>query len=284
MTLAVRRAGSLPRLLALAVTLVFASCSRDLMLGSDLTAPVAAAGTTSVAGTAGIGTAGAGAGSCEPATCYGRTYKCGNCRDDDGDGLIDSEDPECTGPCDDAEDSLSVALPGGNSASCQKDCYFDRGGGSGNDQCRYSERCDPLSVPPDYNPSGESSCSYDENARVPGSNSTCSELAVTQPATCAEICGPLTPNGCDCFGCCELPANSGTYIWLETSKPCTPVKACKNDCDPCEVCVGRPKPLFSCESGTPACPSDYRTCIEPGDGACPVGSYCVTGCCIPEPR
>jgi hypothetical protein len=62
------------------------------------------------------------------------------------------------------------------------------------------------------------------------------------------------------------------------------VKSCQNDCTPCEVCVGRPAPLPSCDTSTPACPSDYKTCIEPGDGACPPASYCVTGCCIPEPH
>jgi len=289
--------------LGLAASLSGGGCARELTLGSDqVTNPVAAgaaAGSAGVAGSGAAGSAGAGgsagiAGSgnvsgaageapCVVSQCRGKTYACGNCMDDDHDGLIDAEDPECTGPCDNLEESLAVGLPGESSAACQEDCYFDSGNGAGSEDCRYSLRCDRLAVAPDYPPSGDSSCSYDENAKIPGTSASCSELYDTQPAGCAETCGPLTPNGCDCFGCCELPAGSGSFLWLETSLPCTPVPGCLNKCDPCEACVGRPEPLPSCTDTSGAC-TGYRTCGGATEERCQPGAYCITGCCIPEPR
>jgi hypothetical protein len=227
----------------------------------------------------------AGEATCDDSPCNGKVYECGNCDDDDGDGRIDAEDPECTGPCDNVESSLSVGLPGESSVACQQDCYFDSGNGAGAGDCRFSQRCDPLAIAPDYPPTGESDCAYDESAKIPGTSETCSDLRAAQPAGCLETCGPLTPNGCDCFGCCELPAGGGAYVWLETSLPCTPVEICLNHCDPCEVCVGRPEPLPSCgDTGGSACSTAYRPCGGADEERCLAGAYCITGCCIPEPR
>ena len=280
-----------------------AGCARELTLGSDEQrvsnagmAGTPAAGSGGLAGGGGraggmSGSAGtldggaAGEAPCARVACNGTVYTCGNCKDDDGDGRIDAEDLECTGPCDNKEESLSVGLPGEGSSACQQDCYFDHGNGSGNSDCNFSHQCDPLSVAPGYPPTGEASCAYDENANIPGAGASCDELRAEQPSGCAETCGPLTPNGCDCFGCCELPPASGKYLWLETELPCTPVQACLNRCEPCEACVGRPAPLPSCgETGGMQCSEGYRACGQAGDGSCQVGAYCVTGCCIPEPR
>jgi hypothetical protein len=80
-----------------------------------------------------------------------------------------------------------------------------------------------------------------------------------QSATCHDICSPLTPNGCDCFGCCELPAGSKKYVFLgsvdadtglasckladlddpKKCHPCEPVDACLNTCGVCELCIGK---------------------------------------------
>lgn len=35
--------------------------------------------------------------------CPKQVYQCGDLIDNDGDGLIDAEDPDCLGPCDDTE-------------------------------------------------------------------------------------------------------------------------------------------------------------------------------------
>jgi len=277
-----------------AVVLAGGGCARELTLGSDRPSMAAASGVAGVpvAGAGGFATAGsangggaAGDAPCVVSACRGKVYECGNCRDDDSDGRIDAEDPECTGPCDNAEGSLSVGLPGESSVACQSDCYFDAGNGAGNGDCLYTQRCEPLSVAPDYPPSGDPRCAYDESAKIPGTSASCSDLRMEQPAGCLDGCGPLTPNGCDCFGCCELPAGGGSYIWLETSLPCTPVDACLNHCDPCETCVGRPDPLPSCgDTGGSACPTGYRGCGGTEEERCQVGAYCITGCCIPEPR
>jgi hypothetical protein len=286
--------GALGALTLLGVGSVFSEggCARELTLGSDQVSSAAAAGASGGAGLAGTGglagtlnlAGAAGEGPCVVSTCRGRMYLCGNCMDDDHDGLIDAEDPECTGPCDNLEDSLAVGLPGEGSSACNQDCFFDTGNGSGAEDCRYSLSCDPHGVAPDYPPSVDSSCSYDENAKIPGTSASCSELRDEQPAGCLETCGPLTPNGCDCFGCCELPAGGGSYLWLETGLPCEPVPACLNACEPCETCVGRPDPLPSCADPESACPVGYRACGGATEAVCLPTTYCITGCCIPEPH
>jgi hypothetical protein len=218
---------------------------------------------------------------------------CGNCADDDGDGLIDALDPECLGPCDDDEAGLSSGLSGNTSNTCRQDCYFDSDEGAGNDQCLWSQACDPLSVAPDYPPSGESRCEYVAGADPMGV--ACATARKTQSDTCLERCLPLVPNGCDCFGCCELPARSGSYHYigrgtgaegcqldqlddLEACPPCTPVPSCNNPCERCEACVGG-SPEADCEPEA-ACDADHEPCP---DGHCGIGQYCVTGCCILAP-
>ncbi len=270
--------------------------------GTSATAGVGGdAGTSANAGT--LGDAGASEPTCQPVSCQGKIFRCGDCIDNDGDGAVNAEDSQCLGPCDDTEDSLFLDLPGGNGGGCREDCYFDRNSGSGNDGCRYSASCDPLSVAPDYPPSGSSSCALVESGTVPGLGATCDELAASQPQACLDACLPLTPNGCDCFGCCELPAGSQRYVWLGSSatngqgtctedvlddpslcRPCTPVPSCFNDCGPCEVCAGRPTPDPSCNGGGPRCTLGRPACGQIGEAACNAGSYCITGCCIPEPR
>jgi len=263
-------------------------------------------GTVATGGNAATSGAVSGGGTtqvCAPTACQGQIYQCGDCIDNDGDGLIDAQDPDCTGPCDNTEDSYFGGIPGQNNAPCRQDCYFDSDTGSGNDHCYWSQDCDPLSIAPDYPPSGDSHCSYNPNATIPGSGSTCAGLAGTQQAQCLSYCLPLTPNGCDCFGCCELPADSGQYVWLGSAEqntgtcdrahlndpkachPCTPVKSCFNACDSCEVCVGRTTPSASCTTpGSGRCTGDATPCGQPGDPQCPADYYCITGCCEAAPR
>lgn len=245
---------------------------------------------------------------CSPAPCQGRYYQCGNCLDDDGDGLVDSEDPDCLGPCDNNERGFNLEIPG-IGATCNRDCYFDQDSGSGNDLCSWNLQCDPLS--PGTRPRG-SSCPYD-----PGRNCSAEEA---QPPACLEFCGPLVPNGCDCFGCCEIPGGTGNFVFvgsvpepgqppcsMETAgnpgscRPCTPHPSCYNSCERCELCLGRTELPADCfppppppdggvlpdggtprDGGTPPmrCPSDQQPCGLPGDPMCPAGYYCLTGCCI----
>lgn len=236
---------------------------------------------------------------CTPATCQGKTYQCGDCLDNDGDCKVDASDQQCLGACSNNEAGFKGDIPGQNNAPCKMDCYFDQDTGSGNDDCYWSHKCDPHEVAPNYPPSG-SQCAYDPNANVPGSQQSCAQLSAAQSALCGSYCGPLVPNGCDCFGCCAIPgAPTTVYLGSEDSggngtcnlntlgdpskcKPCAQVPACLNTCDICEICVGKPTLPPGCSGQS--CPPGDAPCGLGGQAACPDGKYCVTGCCQPVPQ
>ncbi|AKF07795.1 hypothetical protein [Sandaracinus amylolyticus] len=200
---------------------------------------------------------------CVQAECQGRLYLCGNCLDDDGDGLSDSEDPDCLGPCDNSEDRLDPAIPG-IGEQCTRDCYFDQDSGDGNDDCSYDLPCDPLS--PGSRPANPT-CPYDDRR-------TCE---TEQSAACLDFCGPLVPNGCDCFGCCDIGGTGDNWVFIgsvpETGQPactveealdhnygscrrCTPNMDCFNDCGRCELCLGRDPATIPADCFPPPPPSD----------------------------
>jgi hypothetical protein len=232
---------------------------------------------------------------CQVARCGNATLACGNCEDDDGDGLADAADPECLGPCDGNEAELFSGDAPRVNGSCRTDCYFDRNVGAGDDGCSWSYRCDPLAQAPEYFPTGLESCGYDPAAAV------CS-LSPNEQSACAAGCLPLTPNGCDCFGCCELPASSGRFIWLGSEsldldhcelstvadparcRPCTPVAECQNDCAECELCVGKTSLPASCSGGLPVCATGQQACDPSIEATCGGNEYCITGCCVALPR
>jgi hypothetical protein len=270
-------------------------CGKDVTIGFDF--PDGGAGTGGIDGSA----AASGApGECEPALCLKVEYECGDCIDNDADGLTDAEDPECLGPCDNTENSFTLGVESG-ATQCREDCAFDRDSGSGNDGCYSSHVCDQESVGPEYPPTGQAACEYAPDSMVPGTNATCAELRASQSDMCRDYCLPLTPNGCDCFGCCELPARSDRWVWVggaldqgigcslellgdeSACRPCTPVPSCLNECEACEVCAGNAPPSDMCESGEIECPVGRSTC-GPNLPPCSQGYYCITGCCVPEPQ
>jgi len=247
--------------------------------------------------------------SCYPTTCSGKLLECGDCVDNDGDNKIDAHDRECLGPCDNTEGpALTAGIGGETGGPCKADCYFDFGNGPGNDNCLWDHQCDPLAVAPLYPPEGK----YDQT--LVGSPKDC---PANQSDQCLNYCRPLTPNGCDCFGCCTFPELAGRgpnngpgYVWIGSMddmkngtctfadvleptkcKPCTPVEGCWNDCGKCELCLGKdtlPPECTPPDGGTydggppPArCPTNVMPCGLPGDAMCPVDTYCVTGCCVP---
>lgn len=245
---------------------------------------------------------------CFVTTCAGRVTLCGNCLDDDGDGLVDAHDPECLGPCDNTEGPALLAGVGGEPGGpCLSDCYWDFGNGPGNDDCHWDHRCDPFAMAPTYDPEGPS-CAYDAS-RVGGR-----DCPARQSAMCRDVCRPLTPSGCDCFGCCtfdaiaERPvAEGGTHVWIGSvaegtivgtctldvlddrtlCRPCTPVYDCYNGCGPCELCIGRTELPAGCseggaDGGAPArCEGGEQPCGLGGEPECPLDTYCISGCCQP---
>lgn len=310
--------------------------------------------------------------SCFQVTCSGKLLKCGDCIDNDGDGKIDSQDPECLGPCDNTEGpTLEPGIGGTTASTCKVDCYFDYGVGGGGDSCAWNSSCDPLE------PKSVFGCDYDPS--LLGTD----KCPLTQPQSCVDACMPITPNGCDCFGCCTFPALAGlgpnqtdAYVFIgamdaqknptctladitDTTKcpRCTPVTSCLNTCGKCELCVGKSTVPPECytppgqdagvsdsSSGYDAgvndgaiyydsslsndgassydsslstdgttsvdgagstdgastadsgpsvdstavdayvppqqCEAGIQPCGLPGQDPCPIGAYCITGCCI----
>jgi hypothetical protein len=168
------------------------------------------------------------------------------------------------------------------------DCYFDQDNGAGNDDCYWAHDCDPLEP---------GTCNYDSNTSVPGAGASCSTLSTEQSATCTNFCAPLTPNGCDCFGCCNVQKGGNTYtVFLGSENasgngscnlavadqpdkchPCTRVPGCLNTCDVCELCLGKDELPPECQ-GQQSC-GERTPCGLPGQAACAMGEFCLTGCC-----
>jgi hypothetical protein len=216
---------------------------------------------------------------------------------DDGDCAVDNHDTDCWGPCDNNESGWAGEVPGQqNQSECNvMDCYFDQNSGTGNDNCYWSHTCDPLE-PGD--------CTHDPNYSPPGTPLTCPQLQMMQSETCLDFCGPLVPNGCDCFGCCDVSLEDGSSVtvYLGTEdpdtgvgtcnleaaadpvlcNPCTQVAACLNPCEQCELCIGQVELPPGCEEQE--CPPGLLACGQPGQDPCPMGQACVTGCCVPNPQ
>lgn len=207
--------------------------------------------------------------------------------DNDGDGRADGLDPECTGGADDDESTYGTGIPGDNRDPMWQDCFFDGNSGAGDDRCRYRTECLTGELP-----------------------STDADCAVSQ--ACIDFCERGVPNGCDCFGCCEVYDATGTPVNVvlggtcsqatlsDTSvcPRCTPTTLCDNPCGHCELCPGRtvadlpadcfppdggtwdggvddmgtPTPVYGCDNGEQVC-SDTMPC--------PVNYTCQLGCCLP---
>jgi hypothetical protein len=165
--------------------------------------------------------------------------QCSDGIDNDGDGLIDAADPECTGGLDNDESSFATGIPGDNVDPKWQDCFFDGNSGGGDDGCRYSTGCLTGELSPT-----DKSCAVS--------------------ATCRKNCMPLTPNGCDCFGCCAVKAPDGaiSHVFIQSSctyadlgdpkkcPACTPSAACDNTCDHCELCLGKTSLPADCAPST----------------------------------
>jgi hypothetical protein len=241
------------------------------------------------------GNGGGGDGGTLPTNCTNGmpgTTQCTDCIDNDGDGHIDSFDPECTGPLDNDESSFATGIPGDNIDPVKQDCFFDGNSGAGNDGCDIHVCC--LLGAPD-----KASCPIGKNQYDP---MKCPPPIGTTPLSqkCIDTCGPLTPPGCDCFGCCTLcdpvtnvchdiatnPATSpgcnlSNIADPDICKRCTKVTSCGSPCGDCILCPGQsPEDLPAECNGNTQCPSNQQSCAM-GE-ACPSQTYCheASMCCV----
>jgi hypothetical protein len=238
------------------------------------------------AGGGGASGSGTGAAGCSGTTAQGVSCslvtgntQCSNGKDDDGDGLVDGFDPECTGPLDNDESSFATGIPGDNVDPKWQDCFFDGNSGAGDDGCRYSTDC--------------------LTGKLPQTDPSC-KLSTR----CVNFCAKYTPNGCDCFGCCtiatargEVTVQIGSSCSLDQANDpsacpvCVKSTQCGNDCGTCELCLGKtaadlppsctpksapdgapPPPAYTCDGGEQVCSATP---------SCPAGFYCQLGCCMP---
>ncbi|RLB44558.1 MAG: hypothetical protein DRJ42_31445 [Deltaproteobacteria bacterium] len=102
----------------------------------------------------------------------------------------------------------------------------------------------------------------------------------------------MTPNGCDCFGCCDIPGGTGNFVYIgtvdedtregtctladaanpELCHPCTIAPDCYNPCGRCEICLGRTAADLPADCFPPPPPVDAGTPSDAGtlpDGGTP---------------
>lgn len=206
------------------------------------------------------------------ARCGKGPCACDDGLDNDGDGLIDGLDPECTGALD--EDEATFATGKASKAKNCRDCFWDEDQGTGNDACRYPSAC--------------------LRGEQPTGNGSCSSCEVAPK--CLDTCAARTPNGCDCFGCCEVARPGGVTVTVELGERCSldtlddatacprcrQSSQCRNECGRCELCPGRTlKDLpADCLARTPAnqCEEGQPVCAASPD--CTTEQYCQQGCCF----
>ena len=225
---------------------------------------------------------GGGGGPCSPAGT-----ECNNCADDDGDDLVDGDDPECIGSKDDDEGSFSTGIPGDNIDSRWQDCFFDGNSGSGDDGCRFHTCCL-------LGAQSGADCTVDGNFD-PATD------CPAQTQTCIDFCAPLAPPGCDCFGCCTVcdpetnecrdvltspaaaPDCSQEVIGDEALCPsCTKNADCGGGgCEPegCILCPGQIEEDLPPECNEMnECPGGGTPCDTSAD--CAGHEYCASSCCV----
>jgi hypothetical protein len=280
-----------------------AACSSDESNGGSNGDPSGDGGPNGGGSNAGSGGAGSGQGGLGGQTlvgveggvvvdyCGDAGCACSNGVDDDGDGLADGFDPECTGPLDHDETSFETGIPGDNVDPKWQDCFFDGNSGAGDDGCRYSTQCLTGELEQD-----DADCSVTKG--------------------CLDYCKQLTPNGCDCFGCCTVFKTDGTPLDVTIGSSCSMDKIddekacprceksveCGNDCGECELCLGKtvedlpascqpvppedggtyppdspPPPIYTCDGNQVVCTTNAD---------CPQDTpyYCQLGCCLPVIR
>jgi len=179
--------------------------------------------------------------------CVPGKTQCTNCIDDDGDGLVDKLDPDCTGAVDDDEKTLGLGIP---DDPCRPGCAFDGLSGDA-DPCTTSGACVSGTTDP--------RCPYDPKAA--SSAMKCPHYT----DACRDHCTPRMPENCDCFGCCWF-MSGGEAISVKLTDTCRADSlADETKCPRCTMTTCRSCGMFAACSPTRPC-SKY---------------YCLLGCCVP---
>ena len=212
--------------------------------------------------------------------CGDHACACDDGLDNDLDTTSDGLDAECTGPFDDDERTFGTGRDDEVAQACQ-DCFWDENTDARDDGCAYPRSCSET---------GEVSA---EDALL------CDSCTVSQ--RCESQCEQRTPNGCDCFGCCTVTRTNGSmvHVLMQGSlcslaniedevacKRCMPNLACRKECGPCELCLGRRRRDIakSCKGKvtdpdqTPVCEDNETPCSE--TEPCDSRYYCHQGCCL----
>jgi hypothetical protein len=209
--------------------------------------------------------------------CGPRVCACSDGQDNEPvpDGLVDGFDPECTGPYDNDEATFATGEKEGN-PFC-RDCFFDGNSGPEDDDCNVG-----------------ASCPIDGTFDI--SNGSCRTCTPTQE--CVDFCLRVTPNGCDCFGCCEMQDGTQSFSFL-LAKSCSMAvlsnealcprceisedRRCFNPCGECELCVGRTQLPASCSDFDLGyeCEGGAGVCDGPNAQCPPDTNWCLQGCCTP---
>ena len=232
-------------------------------------------------GDGGLGDGGLGDGN----TSACGTTECSDCLDNDNDGTTDGFDVECTGAADDDEGSFATGIPGDNIDANKQDCFFDGNSGAGNDGCDVHTCC-ILGI------TDAADCPF-------GGGFNPADCDDPLPERCIDSCAPVTPPGCDCFGCCTVcdpttddcrdilinpavaPDCDASNIGDPTTCPaCTKNTACGSACDPanCILCPGQTAADLPPSCTASMCPAGQTACVD--SGACGTTQYCSNGCCI----
>jgi len=211
------------------------------------------------------------------------TTQCSDGLDNDGDGKIDLADPECVSVLDNDESSFATGIPGDNKDACKQDCFFDGNSGMGDDGCNWELKCDPANT----GAGATASCPYDP---------TYKNCPATQPQKCIDHCQAITPNGCDCFGCCVVPGvdhpvrldstcTAASFADPNKCPVCTQQTTCVKTCEKCQLCLGKTTLDPSCAvsdggTPTPVCPTGQVVCGTDLT-LCSEETTCISGCCVP---
>jgi hypothetical protein len=202
------------------------------------------------------------------AYCGARPCACSNGIDDDGDGRADGFDFECTGAFDDVEADFATGVADESVVAKCQDCYFDVV--PGRDACNRA-----------------TSCAL--NGSPSGGTGACRTCEVSD--ACSDHCARLAPNGCDCFGCCQVYRDGQQLAILlrpgcsmddlsdlARCPRCIPAPDCQNPCDACELCPGRTLADLPPTCGGQFDCSGSSPCVDSGD--CGSAQYCQSGCCL----